>query len=79
MKDLSFIVYVGFLFVFGTALLIFPRTVQRIAIRHAAKGGIWPPQAIKTFISSPAYLWNLRTVGLLALATAVFMLWAAAR
>jgi hypothetical protein len=63
----------------GVACVFFPKRVQAIAIR-ALEMGSWPrPEALKTFVHSGAYLWNVRLAGFVALLMAAMLVFAITR
>jgi hypothetical protein len=63
----------------GVACMFFPKRAQAIAIR-ALEMGSWPrPEALKTFVHSGAYLWNVRLVGFVALLMAAMLVLAITR
>lgn len=67
-------VFIGVLLVVGAVFLFFPRAIQRYAARSVAQGltakAKWPQR----FIASNAYIWNVRIVGIGAVAMGVALL-----
>lgn len=69
--------FIGVTLCVAVACLVFPRAVQQLAVRAVGVGPV--PEAVKSFVHSNAYLWNVRAVGVVALAMAVFLAYAAIR
>ena len=69
-------IYVGFLILVGFAALFFPRAIQQRAVRYVSQGLSGKIKSLRTFVESDAYIWNVRFVGLGALAMAGFLAWA---
>jgi hypothetical protein len=68
------LLYALFLIVFGAVLLLVPERVQRYVIRHLGQTPNLNFGFVKNFVKSSAYLWNVRSVGLIALSMGLFLL-----
>jgi hypothetical protein len=69
-------VYVVILIFLGLTFLLAPSRIQKIAVSSMHKGYTSTSESFVSYISSRAFLWNVRFVGVLALLMAGFMIWA---
>jgi len=76
MTSAILVVFIAALLLLGVLLVIFPRTVQRMALQSVDHGATARLKAQKTFIGSNAYLWNVRIVGCISIAMGVLLLFA---
>jgi len=67
------IIFVLVLFAVALACLFFASTVQSLAVRAVQMGVTSQSQTLVTFVASKQYLFAVRAVGVLALATALFL------
>ena len=72
-----FVSYVILLIALGVALLLAPRRAQRIALRSMRAGLTARTERLESFVSSGAFIWNVRATGAIALLMALLMTWAA--
>jgi len=66
------ILFVLAMLALGTVCTFFPQSVQSIAERAVEAGPV--PGVVKAFVRSNRYLWNVRTVGILAFIAALLLL-----
>ena len=66
------ILFVLAMLALGTVCTFFPQSVQSIAERAVEVGPV--PGVVKAFVRSNRYLWNVRTVGILAFIAALLLL-----
>jgi uncharacterized membrane protein YphA (DoxX/SURF4 family) len=71
MKMIGMLAFTVLLVTIGVGFLLFPREVQRIAARVQKLGPT--PEYAKKIVNSPAYVWNVRFVAIVALAMAILM------
>lgn len=64
--------FFSLLAVLGVILLFIPHKVRRLAIRYPTQSNA----ALRRFVESDAYIWNVRIVGLCSIAAGLFFLWA---
>jgi hypothetical protein len=61
------LVFALLLVALGTTCLVYPRTIQSVAVRSVSASEATINRAVRRFVSSDAYLWNVRAVGVGAL------------
>lgn len=76
MTDQAFLMlsYVALLIFLGIACVLAPRRVQRFAERSVQMGPTARIERLVSFVSSDAFLWNVRATGMIALLMAAVLI-----
>lgn len=70
---LLLLLFIVVLYSLGVGCLVFPRTVQSVAVRAVAMGVTARAGGLRHFVESKEYLTTVRAVGVIALLTAAFL------